>query len=64
MVVVNGDALDSHAHEKLSEALSLANPDDGSRVTVYLVEAKDAGAARLNTRGLLPIADQFNYRKD
>jgi len=64
VVVVNGDERDSHAATELSEAIKLANPDNGSRVAVYLVEAGDAGAARLSVREGSKVFDQPFYRKD
>lgn len=64
MVVVNGDELDSHAAPELGEAIKLANPDQGSRVAVYLVEAEDPGSARLQYKKGSLVFDQHCYRKD
>jgi len=47
VLVVNGDPYDSHAGRSFESALSLANPDRGSRVEVWRTCASDAGAARL-----------------
>lgn len=51
-VVVVGDevSMDSYAAPSLQEAIELANLDRGMVVTVYEVEAPDAGAARLAWR--------------
>lgn len=46
VVRVNGDPRDTHAGRSFEQALRLAQPDRGSRIDVYAVCSKDAGAAR------------------
>lgn len=47
VAVVGGDKFDSHASPHLSSALRNTQADDGDKVVVYEVCARDAGAARL-----------------
>jgi hypothetical protein len=47
VVRVNRDRDDTHAATSLDRALELANPDADDALQVGVVEAKDAGAARL-----------------
>lgn len=47
VIRVNRDPSDTHAASTYAQAFDLANPDDGSRIEVFELEASDAGAARL-----------------
>lgn len=53
VLVVNGDAYDSHAGRSFESAMNLAHPDRGSRVDVYVTCARDGGEARM----------PFNYKQ-
>ena len=48
VVVVNSDSKDTFAAETIKDAIAAANPDLGDNLGIYLVKAKDAGAARLS----------------
>jgi hypothetical protein len=47
VIRVNGDPLDTHAGRNFQQALSLASPDRGSRLDVFVTCARDPGEARL-----------------
>lgn len=61
VVRVNGDSSDTHAGRSFQQAMASAQPDRGSKVDVFIVCARDAGAARLK-RGVMTRSFRYKGR--